>query len=74
MKELAGVIKSSDALVAFDARFNQGYNAKVHKLIALKLLRNIDRLAGAKVPFKRAWIRREILEVNYDDPAATFEE
>ena len=74
LKELAGAIKSSDALVAFDARFNQGYNAKVHKLIALKLLRNIDRLAGAKVPLKRAWIRREILEVNYDDPAATFEE
>ena len=74
LKELVSAIKGSEALVAFDARFNKGYSSKLHKVIALKLLRNIDRLAGAKVPLKRAWIRREVLEVNYDDPAATFEE
>lgn len=55
-----------------DLRENPGYTAKVAKLVALCLLKNIDRLKrkvqGAKL-ITKSWFNQEVLRAAYEGDA-----
>jgi hypothetical protein len=54
-------LKQNKTLTNFDLRENVGYTTKVKKLVALCLLRNLDRLKKSGLQTHKSWINPQVL-------------
>lgn len=54
-------------MVNLDLRHNNGYTKKVMKIMALCLLKNLDKLRKSKVEVKKRWLNTNILLFDTDN-------
>lgn len=54
-------LKQNKTLTNLDLRENAGYSPKVKKVVALCLLRNLDRLKKSGLPTQKCWINPQVL-------------
>ena len=73
LEEFIPSLRANKTLTNVDLRENPGYTAKVARLVALCLLKNIDRLKrkvqGAKL-ITKSWLNQEVLRPAYDADAS----
>lgn len=56
-----------------DLRYNPGCTLKIKQLVALALLKNIDKLKRTKIEVKKRWLNPSLLIIDFDqfeDPVA----
>jgi hypothetical protein len=52
-QDLMPALKNNSSLTSLDLRYNPGYTRKIKQLIALSLLKNIDKLKRSKIEVKK---------------------
>ena len=61
-QELIPCLKGNQSLTNLDLRFNPGYSIKIKQIVALCLLKNIDKIKRSReIHIKKKWLNPYVL-------------